>query len=343
MRVLVIGGTSFIGPAVVQLLVERGDTVTVFHRGQTRADLPPGVNHISGDRSDLANFRDEFKRLAPDIVLDMICFTQAEAQASAQTFTGLAGRMVTPSSMDVYRAYGRLLRIEDGPPLAVPFAEGSLLRQALYPHRAIAKTKHDFAHTYEKILVERVVMNNPQLPCTILRLPAVYGPRDPYHRTFEYLKRMDDGRRRILIEEGQARWRWTRGYVENVACAIALAVTQARAAGRIYNVGEQRALSESEWVERIGAAAGWEGEVTLAPKEIMPAHLVAPYDWSHDIVGDTTLMRGELGYKETVSTDEALRKTVEWERASPPEQIDPARFDYRAEDAALARIRGREY
>src|SRR5215216_5378700 len=195
MRVLVIFGTSFIGPAVVQLPVGGGHAVTVFHRGQTEADLPPGVNHISGDRGDLANYRDEFRRLAPDVVLDMICFTEAEAQGSAQTFTGLAGRMVTPSSMDVYRAYGRLLRIEDGPPLPIPFTEDSLLRQALYPHRAIAKAKQDFAHTYEKILVERVAMNNPRLPCTILRLPAVYGPRDPYHRTFEYLKRMDDGRR----------------------------------------------------------------------------------------------------------------------------------------------------
>ena len=335
MRVLVIGGTSFIGPAVARLLVERGHGVTVFHRGQTEADLPSGVNQILGDRRELATFRDEFKRIAPDVVLDMICFTEQEAREAAQTFTHLASRIVTPSSMDVYSAYGRLLGIEEGPRGKIPFTEDSPLRQAFYPHRAIAKAPEDFAHTYEKILVERAVMNNAQLPGTILRLPAVYGPRDPYHRTFEYLKRMDDGRRAILVEERQAAWRWTRGYVENVAGAIALAVTDERAAGRIYNVGEQEALSESEWIQAIAAAARWKGDVVAVPKELLPSHMVAPYDWQHDIVGDTTAIRDELGYTESVSRPEAMKRTVEWERANPPEQIDAARFDYAAEDEAL--------
>ena len=338
MRVLIIGGTSFIGPEVARSLVERGHGVTVFHRRQTEADLPHGVNHISGDRRDIGAFRDEFKRLAPEVVLDMICFTESEAQAAMQTFSGLASRIVTASSMDVYGAYGRLLRIESGPPGKIPLTEDAPLRQAFYPHRAIANTPEDFAHSYEKILVERIVMNDTKLPGTVLRLPAVYGPRDPYHRTFEYLKRMDDGRRAILIEDRRARWRWTRGYVKNVAEAIALAVSDGRAAGRIYNVGERDALTEAEWVQSIGHAAGWEEAVITATKEMTPNHLIAPYDFDHHMVGDTTRMREELGYSESVSRDEAMRKTIEWERANPPEQVAPSRFDYAAEDAALARL-----
>jgi nucleoside-diphosphate-sugar epimerase len=338
MQVLIIGGTSFIGPEVVRSLVERGHSVTVFHRGQTEADLPTDVNHISGDRRDISDFRDEFKRLAPEVVLDMICFTESEAQAAMQTFSRVAARMVTASSMDVYSAYGRLLRIESGPPAAIPLTEDSPLRRAFYPHRAIANAADDFANSYEKILVERVVMNDPQLTGTILRLPAVYGPRDPYHRTFEYLKRMDDGRRAILIEEQRAQWRWTRGYVKNVADAIALAASDDRAAGRIYNVGEPNALTEAEWVQSIGQAAGWNGSVVTAAKEMTPGHLIAPYDLEHHIIGDTTRIRDELGYSESVSRDEAMKKTVEWERANPPDRIDPARFDYAAEDQALANL-----
>jgi nucleoside-diphosphate-sugar epimerase len=338
MRILIIGGTGFIGPPVVRLLAERGHAVTLFHRGQTEADLPPDVNHISGDRRDLTRFRDEFKRLAPEVVLDMICFTESEARASVQTFGGVAARMVTASSMDVYRAYGRLLRIEAGPPDLTASTEDAPLRQTMYPHKAIAKSPEDFARSYEKIFVERVVMNDSRLRGTILRLPAVYGPGDPYHRTFEYLKRMDEGRSAILIEERQARWRWTRGYAENVAGAIALAVTDDRAAGRIYNVGERDALTEAEWARSIGDAAGWGGMILTAPEESMPSHLIAPYDWEHHIVGDTTRIRDELGYAESVSRQEALKKTIEWERAHPPDQADPARFDYAAEDAALARL-----
>ncbi|HVG19280.1 MAG TPA: NAD-dependent epimerase/dehydratase family protein [Blastocatellia bacterium] len=338
MRALIIGGTGFIGPEVVRLLAGRGHAVTLFHRGRTHADLPPGVNHISGDRRDLAEFRGEFKRLAPEVVLDLICYTEQEAQAAVQTFGGVAARMVTASSMDVYRGYGRLLRIEAGPPDPIPFTEDSPLRQAMYPHRAIAKASEDFARSYEKIFVERAVMSDPRLRGTILRLPAIYGPGDPHHRTFEYLKRMDDGRPAILIEETRARWRWTRGYVENVAGAIAIAVADDRAAGRIYNVGEQDAPTEAEWIEGIGGAARWDGAIVAAPKELLPGHLVAPYDWQHHIVGDTARIRNELGYAESVTREDALKKTVEWQRAHPPEKADPAPFDYAAEDAALAKI-----
>ena len=119
-----------------------------------------------------------------------------------------------------------------------------------------------------------------------------------------------------------ARWRWTRGYVENVADAIALAATDDRAAGRVYNVGEPEALSEAEWVAAIGRAAGWEGRVaTMAPDQL-PQHLVEAYAFEHHVVGDTRRIRDELGYTERVDRDEALRRTIAWERATPPAAID---------------------
>lgn len=49
MRILVIGGTNFIGPPVVRQLSEMGCEVTVFNRGNTQADLPPGVSYVRGD------------------------------------------------------------------------------------------------------------------------------------------------------------------------------------------------------------------------------------------------------------------------------------------------------
>ena len=64
---MMIGGTRFIGPHVVRALVTSGHQVTVFHRGQSKADLPPGVEHIAGDRRELQNFSDHFKKLSPDV------------------------------------------------------------------------------------------------------------------------------------------------------------------------------------------------------------------------------------------------------------------------------------
>ena len=130
-----------------------------------------------------------------------------------------------------------------------------------------------------------------------------------------------------------ARWRSPRGYVENVAAAIALAATDERAAGRIYNVGEAEAVSELEWARLIAEAAGWNGRFVTVPTEKAPAHLVSPANLDQDWAADTSRIRAELGYREPVSRSEAIRRTVEWERAHPPAQSDPAQFDYAAEDA----------
>src|SRR5262249_13937130 len=152
-------------------------------------------------------------------------------------------------------------------------------------------------------------------------------PGDYQHRTHEYLKRMDDGRSVILLGKLRVGWRWTRGYVENVAAAVALASTDERAAGQIYNVGEERALSEAEWLQSIGRAAGWNGQVRLVPDEDLPSHLKVPFDWRHDLVGDSSKLRRELGYTESVSIEEAMIRTVAWERAHPPDQFDSKLFD----------------
>jgi nucleoside-diphosphate-sugar epimerase len=341
MRILIIGGTRFIGPHVVRRLCASGHEIALFHRGQTQADLAAGVRHILGDRRHLVDFRGEFEHFAPQVVLDMIPADEHDARDVVRTFKGIAGRVVAISSQDVYRAYGVLIGIEPGPIEPVPLAEDAPLRQKRYPYRDRAKGPQDRSYEYEKIWVESVIMGDPGLPGTILRLPMVYGPRDPQHRTFEYLKRMDDGRPAIVLGEGMARWRWTKGYVENVAAAIALAVSNDRAAGRVYNVGEGATLAEVEWVRAIGEAAGWKGQVVVVPDDRLPGHLATGIRTDQHLVTDATRIREELGYAEPVSREGALRRTVAWERAHPPEQPDPQAFDYAAEDALLAELEWR--
>jgi nucleoside-diphosphate-sugar epimerase len=150
---------------------------------------------------------------------------------------------------------------------------------------------------------------------------------------------MDDGRPTILLSDSEARWRWTRGYVENVAAAIVLAVTDARAAGQTYNVGEDPALTELEWIQRIGSVAGWGGEIVTVPDEQLPAPLQQPYDWRYQLAIDTQRIRGALGYREPVSQPEAIEATVQWERTQTDETDH---LDYTAEDAALAHGRARD-
>jgi nucleoside-diphosphate-sugar epimerase len=316
-NILILGGTGFIGPFVVRELLSRGHQVAVFHRGKSAADLSASVQHILGERRDLADFAAPFQRFSPDVVLDMFAYFEADALAAVQVTRGLAQRFVCVSSMDVYRAYGQLCGLESGAPDPQPFDEDAPLRSVLYPYRAQSKEPDDFLFRYDKIPVEKVVMSQPDLPGTVLRLPMVFGPGDGQHRLAAYLKSMDTGED-ISLDEKQANWRTTRGYVEDVALAIALAVTNKKAAGRIYNVGEKSAQTEREWVEKVGRIAGWRGKIKVAPSDAESES----EGWNYDLAANTNRIRDELGFAEGVSPDEALRRTLDWERANLPQLQD---------------------
>ena len=324
MKILILGGTQLTGPFTTRYLVEQGHQVTLFNRGKHSVDLPPAVNRILGDRHKLDQSIDEFRRQAPDVVLDMLCFTRQDAKMLMSVFKGIAKRVVVPSSSDVYRAFGRLHGTEPGPVDPIPFAEDAPLRENL----SIRKEE------YEKRWVEEVVMGDPELPGTILRYPMIYGPDDG-GRTFDLVKRMMDNRPVIPLEEQVARWRWSRGYAENVAWATVLAVTQEQARNRIYNVAEPEGLSYLEWTQRVTRAGGWRGRIVVVPQgSLSPDGLHFEHHWVVDT--DTTRIRAELGYMEVVPQEEALRRTVEWQQANPLEKYDPKDFDYATEDAVLA-------
>ena len=259
MRLLVIGGTRFIGPHVVRRLRELGADVTVLHRKNCG-----DASHIHADRSRAAG--------AWDAIVDMCAMTEADARAIAN----VEGRVVVASSADVYRQYDRLRGLEGGESEA-PLAEDAPLRTNLFP----------YGGEYEKILVERVVAERGG---TILRLPAVFGPGD--QRMHEWIGGI------VSMSEPQSRWRWTRGYVENVADAMALAAIDPRAAGKTYNIGDVDAPPEREWVQMLG------GRVNIVKESPLP------FDWRYDLVTDSSAIRRDLGYAERASREEAIARTI---------------------------------
>ena len=338
MKFLLIGGAGFIGSQLLPLLTGEGHQVAVFHR--TRKSLPSAVEQITGDRNNLADYRNDFRRNAPDVVVDLILSNGSQARELMDVFRGMAGRALALSSGDVYRATAVLHSLDSGPLQAMPLTEESDLRTSknMYGPETLDRLRHVFAwlgNEYDKIPVEEAVLSDPALPGTVLRLPMIYGPGDPLHRLFPYLKRMEDRRPFILLDEQAASWRGPRGYVADLAVAIALAATSDTAAGRIYNVAEEHAYTEREWVERIGHAMGWRGEVIEVPFDRMPDHLKLPGNYKQHWIMSSARIRGELGFRESASAESALEKTIAWERANPP-AVDPAQFNYAAEDAARA-------
>jgi len=217
----------------------------------------------------------------------------------------------------------------------MPLDEKCDLRTNLYPYRKIMDSKpDDWSYHYEKILVESTIRSYPDINSTILRLPMVYGPGD-YSRIYPYLKRMDDNRP-ILLDENKANWRFCRGYVEDVANAIVLAALDTRLGNRIYNVGEKDAYSEMEWIQKIANVSGWKNKIVLLPNDKLPSHLKElSIAWEQDLTIDTHCIRTEVNYKELYSSEDSIKKSIDWLRIHKPAQDDTNSFDYDAEDKAI--------
>jgi len=261
-RVLFVGGTGFIGEPTVRRLATSGHDVAVFHRGDRTPALPDGVARFVGDRARIPEHAARLRAWKPDVVVDFIAFTEGDVGCVLRAFRGTARRLVVLSSLDVYRAYDRLVRARPGPPDAIPLREDAPLREAAFPRRRWASGPDDAMWDYDKLPVERATVSDPELPGTVLRLPAVYGPGDRRrHLVGRYLKRMDSGTGALDIDAAMSRWRCTRGYVEDVADAIALASVDPRASGRTYNVGETDPVAEGDWVRAIARVAGFAGTI----------------------------------------------------------------------------------
>lgn len=330
MRILIIGGTSFMGLCAVKLLIKRGHEVAVFHRGSSNYDIPKEVKHIYGSRERICDKLEEIKKFKPEVVVNMLLYTKGQAEEFCSLFSSVCSKAVVISSGDVYHAYEVILGIEEGLQ-PVPIKEMDELRQRLFPLKGLVEG--ELGDNYDKILVEKTMLSNKKLPCAILRMPAVYGPNDKQMRMFEYIKPMIDNRPYILMDEGLASWKYTKCYVENAAKAIVMAVEDKASNNKIFNVGEEISRTELEWAEKISEILKWKGRFIKVPKgKLMEeGSMNTRQNW----IMDTSKIREELFYTEEVEFLEGLKKTVEWELKSPYREKAGEALNYEKEDEIL--------
>ncbi|HEY6788289.1 MAG TPA: NAD-dependent epimerase/dehydratase family protein, partial [Trebonia sp.] len=107
MRVIVLGGTRFIGRAVAEALTAAGHAVLVAHRGITEpADLH-GVEHLHAERGGWPGHGASFAAFGADAAVDVSAANGPDARAALAALPpGIA--LVALSSVDVYRAYEAL-------------------------------------------------------------------------------------------------------------------------------------------------------------------------------------------------------------------------------------------
>jgi 2'-hydroxyisoflavone reductase len=169
-RILILGGTRFAGRAIVEAALGRGDTVTLFNRGQSNPGLFPGVETVTGDRTKDLSALDgrDF-----DAVVDVACYDPGTARLSAEAFRDRTGRYVFVSTVSVYASQATTeAQLEDAP-VAV-----------------LKPDSTDFAENYgaNKALCEDIIREVYRDRTLIGRPGLISGPHDPTDR-FPYWPR----------------------------------------------------------------------------------------------------------------------------------------------------------
>jgi nucleoside-diphosphate-sugar epimerase len=342
MRVMVLGGTRFIGAAIVDELAAHGHELLIVHRGEHEPAEMPEADHLHAERQDLPHLRGPVDEFDPEAVVDNCAYSAADAE-TALAAIGDDVRLLVVSSMDVYRAYGAVLAGAETDP--VPVDETSPVRPERFPYRGRPHPSPD-ADTYEKLDVEAAYLARE---ATVCRLPMVYGERDHQRREEPILRRVRAGRGRVPA--GSGTWLWTRGYVRDVAAGIRLALESEACVAEVLNLGESRTWSMGLWARHVLEAAGSEAELTRVPDVLLPddlkvlgtipQHLLvdssssgrAPtWTGQQHLLVDSSKARDLLGWEQT-DPHEALRRSVAWHLANPPED---ASDDFTADDRALA-------
>ena len=319
MRVVVLGGTRFIGRAIVEDLAAAGHQLLLVHRGVLEPEGLPLAEHLHVERADLPAHRAVLEKFSPDAAIDCRALTRPDAETAVAALP--AGiRLAVISSMDVYRAFGALNDDVETDP--VPLDEESPLRTNRYPY----KGKREGMDDYDKLDVEEVYLPRG---ATSLRLPMVYGERDYQRREEFILRRVRAGRMRIPIGAGM--WLACRAYVRDVARGARLTLESPAAAGDVLNLCEDRTFSIGLWSRMILDAAGSEAELVRVTDDLLPDDLKPTGAMAQHIIASGRKARRLLGWT-TSDPATALRATVAWHLANPPDGSDP---DFSADDRAL--------
>lgn len=326
-RALVIGGTGPTGIWIVQGLVDRGYDVTILHRGtHERAETPAVVEHLHHDPYDADDLRDALEGRTFDVVLAMY----GRLRRIAEITQGKVGRFVSVGGVPAIRGWMNPWLFE---PHGVPVPIGE--------SGATVDEPADDEKGYRVARTEELVFDHHP-DAAHFRYPYAYGPYQVVPREWSVVRRVLDGRRRIIVPDDGLTLHH-HGFTMNLAHAVLLGVDHPEAAaGKVFNAADEEVLTIRQVVELIASALGHELEIVSMPYEIaVPARPLLAQPLPTHRVLDLTRIKSELGYRDVVPAREAVKLTARWLADNPlqpgaqEEVVLTDTFDYAAEDALI--------
>jgi nucleoside-diphosphate-sugar epimerase len=324
-RALVVGGTGPTGIPIVRGLVERGFRVAILHRGtHERDETPPPVEHLHHDPYDRAAVAAALGSATFDVVVSMYGRLRAVAGATA----GRTGRFVSVGGVPAYRGWMNPW-LHEPPGLPVP------VREDAPPVVAEAEDEKGYRIARTE---EAVFASHPG--AAHFRYPYVYGPYQLAPREWLVVRRILDGRSRMVVADDGLTLHH-HGYTENLAHAVLLAVDHPRASG-VFNAGDEEVLTVRQVIEVISAELGHPLELVSMPWDVaVPARPLLAQPLPTHRVLDLARVRNELGYRDVLPARRAVAVTARWLADHPPAPAGPEEhvladpFDYDAEDRLM--------
>lgn len=292
MQVLVLGGSRFIGRAVVERLLMEGHRVTLVNRGRTPDPFGTQVSRVVGDRTDPATLKRAVARRTFDVVVDVVAFREEDTRSAIEHFRDRIGHFIHISTASVYL-------VRDG--LFSPFREEDF-EGRLIPRSAGDRTSWLYAYHKRRCEIAlQQAWDQHRFPATTLRLPMVVGPGDYTERAQAYLDRLLDGGPVILPDGGLNSWGFVP--VTDVAEVIAANLMNNNALGRAYNIAQREVISVRQFVEMAAGILGTRPRLAALPSEWLHrlnlGTAFSPYSHDHDIVLDIQAARRDLLFEPT--------------------------------------------
>ena len=319
MRLLLLGGTGFVGRHITEAALAAGHDVTLFNRGRTNAALFEGAARLTGDRE-----AGDVAALATgewDAVVDVNAYTPRRVREAIEVLDGRVGHYTFVSTVSVY---------VHGPSTGAPVDESAPLEQLADPSTE-AVTNESYGGL--KVLCEQEVQRAFPDAHTIVRPGIVGGPHDPTDRFTWWVRRAARGGEMLVPDRPEQPVQVVHGRDQG---DFVVAATEARTVGAFNSVGPSAPLTLRGLVDACAQAAGADVDPVWVPESFVAEHqipfpLYLPSEVGIDNIFEASSAAAEAAGLRNRPIVETAADTLAWDRTRPdqsamgPGTLDPGR------------------
>lgn len=320
LKILIMGGTAFIGPAFANMALARGHELTFFNRGRTNPHLFPDVEKIQGDRTVAADV-EQLRGREWDVVLDNSCYYPRVIDMVADIVKDVVKQYVVISTISVYAGYEEVGMNEDAP-------------LATLEDPTIEEVTGD---TYGglKVLCEEAAQNAMPDKTTIIRPGLIVGPMDRTDRFTYWPVRVERGGEVLSPGDPDQGIQFidVRDLMSfTLKCVEAQRFGVFHCTGKSGAVSTGKLLTESKKVSGSDASFTWVPADFLEEKEVQPWQEMTcwvPAEGEYAGFGSIDISRALDAGMKLRPLKKTIADTLEWWKAQPENPEGP-RTDLRA-------------